>query len=288
MSVIGVLYHSNLPMSKPLIPMSNRIKLNIGGTCFLTTIQTLTRYPNTFFSRIACPEDSLFKQDPDGAYFIDRDPTSFGYILTYLRDHIEMFLTQKEAKRFIADIDFYGIGLVEYMSTPPLYELSLLSLETKKAAHRRYTMVEDPDSVIGYTKLGEDVGGYYIEPKQLIILNKVSFAAFKEGKYTIVVCDAHNIEQGRFSVDTMEYQVEGYSNFSLKTEHVFVGEVLINYASSVPFYIYLIGASFVAIRNEAVLEDIFTPVVKTGIKAKKIESSPCFSFDYISISNTTN
>ncbi|KAM7295869.1 BTB/POZ domain-containing protein KCTD5 [Ixodes scapularis] len=62
------------------------VKLNVGGTCFLTTRTTLCRDPKSFLYRL-CQEDPELHSDKDesGAYLIDRDPTYFGPVLNYLR-----------------------------------------------------------------------------------------------------------------------------------------------------------------------------------------------------------
>lgn len=92
-------------------PSNNWVKLNVGGTYFLTTKQTLCRHPNSFLHRL-CAEDPdlpsdkvririsvkicemfypakqvgiLTFQDDSGAYMIDRDPRYFGPVLNYLR-----------------------------------------------------------------------------------------------------------------------------------------------------------------------------------------------------------
>lgn len=91
---------------------NNWVKLNVGGTYFLTTKQTLCRHPNSFLHRLCAedpdlPSDKVRKwlhsgqrswcqvvtnqrtfwhsQDENGAYMIDRDPRYFGPVLNYLR-----------------------------------------------------------------------------------------------------------------------------------------------------------------------------------------------------------
>ncbi len=54
------------------------VTLSVGGQRFETTIQTLTRVPDTFFSVIRKPSD-------DKIIRIDRSPRLFEYILDYLR-----------------------------------------------------------------------------------------------------------------------------------------------------------------------------------------------------------
>ena len=62
------------------------IKLNVGGTVFLTTKPTLAKDKKSFLHRL-CQEDPDLPslKDENGAYLIDRDPRYFPVILNYLR-----------------------------------------------------------------------------------------------------------------------------------------------------------------------------------------------------------
>ena len=62
------------------------VKLNVGGTLFMTTKTTLCKDPKSFLYRI-CQEDSDLHSEKDeaGAYMIDRDPAYFSPVLNYLR-----------------------------------------------------------------------------------------------------------------------------------------------------------------------------------------------------------
>ena len=62
-----------------------RIKLDIGGHIYTTSVLTLTRDPQSMLASMFSGRHSLKKED-DGSYFIDRDGTHFRYILNYLRD----------------------------------------------------------------------------------------------------------------------------------------------------------------------------------------------------------
>ncbi|KAG8511124.1 BTB/POZ domain-containing protein KCTD17 [Galemys pyrenaicus] len=61
------------------------VRLNVGGTVFLTTRQTLCREQKSFLSRLCQGEELQSDRDETGAYLIDRDPTYFGPILNFLR-----------------------------------------------------------------------------------------------------------------------------------------------------------------------------------------------------------
>ncbi|KAK0044526.1 hypothetical protein Bpfe_026026 [Biomphalaria pfeifferi] len=63
----------------------NRIKLDIGGNLFTTSLLTLTKDPNSMFAAMFSGRHDL-KTEPDGSFFIDRDGTHFRYVLNYLRD----------------------------------------------------------------------------------------------------------------------------------------------------------------------------------------------------------
>ena len=64
----------------------NIVQLNVGGTIFLTSKDTLLSEPCTYFSAMLSQN---FRVDVDAngksCYFIDRDPTHFRHILNYLR-----------------------------------------------------------------------------------------------------------------------------------------------------------------------------------------------------------
>ncbi|ETE73295.1 BTB/POZ domain-containing protein KCTD17 [Ophiophagus hannah] len=72
---------------QPLPPSSRGkwVRLNVGGTVFLTTKQTLCREQKSFLCRLCQGEELQSDRDETGAYLIDRDPTYFGPILNFLR-----------------------------------------------------------------------------------------------------------------------------------------------------------------------------------------------------------
>jgi len=127
---------------------SSTVKLNVGGHHFTTSIQTLTKDPN---SMLAAMFSGRFEMKPskDGTFFIDRDGTYFRFILNYLRDGK---LSLPEGATFLEEIqaeaEFYQIqGILDELEQPrpaarsrlgsslskPFEESAILSPEDSKA-----------------------------------------------------------------------------------------------------------------------------------------------------------
>jgi len=70
----------------PPVSLNSVVTLNVGGTQFVTTRQTLLNDPTSMLAKMFDPVSPL---QPgvmrDGAYFIDRDPNYFRVVLNYLR-----------------------------------------------------------------------------------------------------------------------------------------------------------------------------------------------------------
>lgn len=64
---------------------SSRVKLNIGGHKFETSLATLTKHGGSMFAAMFSGRHHV-EPDEDGFYFVDRDGTHFIHILNFLRD----------------------------------------------------------------------------------------------------------------------------------------------------------------------------------------------------------
>ncbi|ESO87705.1 hypothetical protein LOTGIDRAFT_179235 [Lottia gigantea] len=84
------------------------IHLNVGGTRFSTSRQTLTWIPDSFFTSMLSGRISSL-QDETGAIFIDRDPKIFAVVLNFLRTK-EIDLKNVEVSSLRHEAEFYGIS----------------------------------------------------------------------------------------------------------------------------------------------------------------------------------
>ncbi|KAL1237691.1 BTB/POZ domain-containing protein [Trichinella spiralis] len=82
------------------------VRLNVGGRTFLTTRQTINRFPDSFLSSLCeglLPSD----MDSENAYLIDRNPDYFTPVLDYLR-HGKLII------RVLEEAEFYNLpGLIQ-------------------------------------------------------------------------------------------------------------------------------------------------------------------------------
>ncbi|XP_066279834.1 BTB/POZ domain-containing protein KCTD3-like isoform X1 [Branchiostoma lanceolatum] len=91
----------------PLPCPGDIIHLNVGGTRFSTSKQTLMWIPDSFFCSLLSGRISSLK-DETGAIFIDRDPAAFVPILNFLRTK-ELDLRGVDINTLRHEAEYYGI-----------------------------------------------------------------------------------------------------------------------------------------------------------------------------------
>ena len=88
---------------------SSIVSLNVGGTQFSTNMQTLMKCPDSMLAMM-CNTDVPVAKDSNGAYFIDRDPEMFRFILAYLRSGYLRKLPQNYNLDDLAvEADYFGL-----------------------------------------------------------------------------------------------------------------------------------------------------------------------------------
>lgn len=88
------------------------IELNVGGVFYSTSLETLTKDPNSLLGQIFGSKEGRANiiRDSKGKYFIDRDGVLFRYILDYLRN-LKVVLPENfhERERLKAEAEYFNL-----------------------------------------------------------------------------------------------------------------------------------------------------------------------------------
>jgi hypothetical protein len=102
--------------------IKDKIILDVGGEKYTTSIATLTREKDTFFTTLFS-KSWKFERDPqDNSIFIDRNGKNFGYILEYLRtDLIPTEVMQDETLRrnLLIEAEYFRLHSLIFILTEP-------------------------------------------------------------------------------------------------------------------------------------------------------------------------
>eukprot|EP01098_Paradermamoeba_levis_P016043 TRINITY_DN8440_c0_g3_i2.p1 TRINITY_DN8440_c0_g3~~TRINITY_DN8440_c0_g3_i2.p1 ORF type:complete len:368 (+),score=72.13 TRINITY_DN8440_c0_g3_i2:407-1510(+) len=109
---------------------NSQVRLNVGGSLFDTSLDTLLKYKNSLLATMFSGKYAL-KKDANGAYFIDRDGTYFRYILNYLRDGEVILPEEKKIKlELLNEARFFQItGLVQQIERGEEREKNKIQIE---------------------------------------------------------------------------------------------------------------------------------------------------------------
>lgn len=134
-----------------VITAPNWVKLNVGGTYFLTTKTTLSRDPNSFLYRLVQEDSDLISdKDETGAYLIDRDPSYFSPVLNYLR-HGKLVINKGLAEEgVLEEAEFYNISeLIRLVKERICHRDTRPSKDNKKHVYRVLQCHEDELTQVG-------------------------------------------------------------------------------------------------------------------------------------------
>lgn len=93
-----------------------KIKLDVGGKLFTTSLSTLTSHPNSMLAAMFSGRFSMDK-DEDGCFFIDRDGTYFHLILDWLRERrTPIVQNDYEKQRLLEEIKYYQLDGLEVLT----------------------------------------------------------------------------------------------------------------------------------------------------------------------------
>jgi len=134
--------------------VDKRITLDVGGKHFRTSLGTLLATKGHFFEAMFAGRVPA-QPEPDGTYFIDRDPKAFRYILNYLRGTPPNVCVLSASERYdlVEEAKFYRLdGLVDvlnstYFETPRVFSWkptpNYLISEDKKTVIKATTAFPD-------------------------------------------------------------------------------------------------------------------------------------------------
>ncbi|XP_069500869.1 BTB/POZ domain-containing protein KCTD11 [Ambystoma mexicanum] len=99
----------DLDLAKTRMGFGGPVTLNVGGKRYSTTLETLTRFPDSMLGAMFLrPWPS--RKDADGAFFIDRDGKVFRHVLNFLRfDRLDLPEGYRELALLEREADFYQI-----------------------------------------------------------------------------------------------------------------------------------------------------------------------------------
>jgi len=98
--------------------LKDPIILNVGGEHFSTSLATLRAKNGTYLEKMFRKEADT-TSSPDGTYFIDREPSTFEYVLEYLRTDDMLVKSGDESVRMQV------LGDAEYFELPEVLQLYL-------------------------------------------------------------------------------------------------------------------------------------------------------------------
>lgn len=102
--------HSNLNAAHSgsnYVDLSEPVVLEVGNHIYKTTLSTLKKIPNTYFSAMLSGQYPIVKQ-PDGSLFIDRDGKHFGSILSFMRSgYLAKPKDRVDRKELLLEAEYY-------------------------------------------------------------------------------------------------------------------------------------------------------------------------------------
>ncbi|GAA5795051.1 hypothetical protein HPULCUR_000402 [Helicostylum pulchrum] len=164
-----------------------KIKLNVGGQLFQTSLTTLRKDPNSMLAQMFS-ENSSLKPDADNSYFIDRDSTYFRLVLNYLRDlKIPAGIVDdpKVMDELMQEARFYKLNdllKLKWKDLPVISQEQLHQLYppiTTNNAHYRTTIMQLERKNLSNL----DFSNYHLDPKSKFTESNLENANFTQTKF---------------------------------------------------------------------------------------------------------
>jgi hypothetical protein len=116
--------------------LKGKVTLGVGGREFSTTVETLTREKDTFFTALFSRQWEL-ERDEKGRIFIDRDEDLFAEILDYMRNPDEFVVPDERLhQRLRSETRFYKLN--SFLAIPTALERLERERETRVGGENSY------------------------------------------------------------------------------------------------------------------------------------------------------
>ena len=127
---------------------SNYVGLNVGGVTYLTSRETLTRDPDSFFTLLLSDRVPSAK-DSNGNYLIDRDGGIFRHVLNFMRcGKLVLPGSFSEFHLLACEAEFFQLEALQRALEDMLPSRVTITTEEKKYEIERATLAEDPANFI--------------------------------------------------------------------------------------------------------------------------------------------
>jgi hypothetical protein len=102
--------------------MSTRIKLDVGGVKYTTSLTTLTRFPVSMIGCMFSGRHAL-QLEEDGCFFIDRDGTHSRHILNFMRspEGYKVLVIGAEKEELRRECEYYGSDQLIFPTSTPVW-----------------------------------------------------------------------------------------------------------------------------------------------------------------------
>ncbi len=113
-AAIMELRKSPIPISSPIPALVNRVRFDLRGTIFTTSLNTCLKIKDSLFQRHFaqnCSASPPLQMEADGTFFIDRKPDVFSHILEFM-EHDEIKLEKLSSEKLamlLSDASHYSL-----------------------------------------------------------------------------------------------------------------------------------------------------------------------------------
>lgn len=203
------------------------VKINVGGTIFTTTRDTLVKYAGSHLAMMVGNDDFLYfgsRSKDKEILFIDRNSKWFEYILDFLRDD-KQIPPRSVYRQVLREASFYGIG--SYMQAAVSRANEVKDAQMIRAIlGKDYEIIKSeiigkgPKFILSMTNIGFDQHPYYISDSANVLSygtgeRCINTRLSSEKARSIVSCLWNDLQSEGYNLDVDMYCLRSEHTFSL-------------------------------------------------------------------------